>query len=440
MAGLRMGRFPAADPCARPSVNPRLSPWVGIISGARGRRRVQSAARPISPRALPGYGGAFPNMKALVYRGPRDVRIENVSDPKIEKPTDVIVRITSTNICGSDLHMFEGRTSVETGKVLGHENLGEVVEVGRAVEQVRKGNRVCLPFNISCGVCRNCERGLTGFCLNANPGSAGAAYGYAEMGPYQGGQAEYLRVPYADFNCLKLPEDAAEKENDYVMLSDIFPTGWHATELAGLKPGESVVIYGCGPVGLMAAHSAMIKGASQVMIVDRHPDRLKLAREIGVLTIDDSKEDPVERVRELTGGEGADRGCECVGYQCHDPAGHEVPNSTMNALVKSVRPTGGIGVVGVFVSEDPKGADALAKKGEIAFDFGLFFEQGQHMATGQCNVKAYNRYLCNLIHAGRAKPSWIVSHELSLAEAPGAYEHFDCREHGWTKVILHPGQ
>jgi glutathione-independent formaldehyde dehydrogenase len=231
-----------------------------------------------------------------------------------------------------------------------------------------------------------------------------------------------------------------EKEQDYVMLSDIFATGWHATELAGLRPGESVVIFGCGPVGLMAAHSAMIKGASKVIIVDRHPDRLELARKIGVIAIDDSKSSPVEEILELTGGEGADCGCECVGYQCHDPAGHEVPNMTMNALVQSVRPTGGIGVVGVFVSEDPGSKDELEREGKLAFDFGTFFEKGQHMATGQCNVKAYNRYLRNLIHTGRARPSWIISHELSLDEAPDAYKHFDSREKGWTKVILHPQQ
>jgi glutathione-independent formaldehyde dehydrogenase len=379
-------------------------------------------------------------MKALVYKGPRKVQIEEVPDARIEAPTDVLVRITSTNICGSDLHMYEGRTNVETGKVLGHENLGQVIEVGPAVRQIQEGDMVCLPFNISCGSCKNCERGLTGFCLTANPGNAGAAYGYAGMGPYNGGQAEYLRVPYGDFNCLKLPEDAQEKENDYVMLSDIFPTGWHATELAGLKPGESIVIFGCGPVGLMAAHSAMIKGASQVIIVDRHPDRLKLAEQIGATAVDDSKTSPVEQILDLTGGEGADRGCECVGYQCHDPAGHEVPNLTMNNLVQCVRPTARIGIVGVFVPEDPKGADKLAEKGEIAFDIGKFFEKGLHMGSGQANVKAYNRYLCNLIHAGRAKPSWIVSHEIGLDEAPDAYAHFDCREKGWTKVVLHPGE
>ncbi len=378
-------------------------------------------------------------MKALVYRGPKNVRIENVTDAHIEKPTDVLVQITTTNICGSDLHMYEGRTNVEKGKVLGHENLGRVIEVGEAVQIVKKGDMVCLPFNISCGSCKNCERGLTGFCLTANPGVAGAAYGYAGMGPYSGGQAEFLRVPFADFNCLVLPEDAEEKENDYVMLSDIFPTGWHATRLSGLKPGESMVIYGCGPVGLMAAHSAIIQGASQVIIIDRHKDRLKLAKDIGAITLDDSKGSLVEHVMELTDGQGADRGCECVGYQCHDPAGHEVPNMTMNDLVACVRPTGGIGIVGVFVPEDPKGADKLAKKGQIAFDLGKFFEKGLHMGSGQANVKAYNRSLSNLIHMGKARPSWIVSHELSLDEAPGAYEKFDCRRDGWTKVILHPG-
>src|ERR1700760_3857781 len=237
-------------------------------------------------------------MKALVYRGPKDVRIETVDDARIEKPTDVLVQITTTNICGSDLHMYEGRTNVEKGKVLGHENLGVVVEVGAAVQIVKQGDRVCLPFNISCGFCKNCERGLTGFCLTTNPGNAGGAYGYAGMGPYRGGQAEFLRVPFGDFNCLKLPEDAQDKEVDYVMLSDIFPTGWHATELAGVKPGESVVIYGARPVGLMGGHSAMIKGASKVMIVDRHADRLRLAEEIGAIAIDDSSDSPVEQVME----------------------------------------------------------------------------------------------------------------------------------------------
>src|SRR5471030_724598 len=316
-------------------------------------------------------------MKAVVYKGPRDVVVKNVPDAKIEKATDVLVKITTTNICGSDLHMYEGRTDMEPGRIFGHENLGTVIEIGSAVDRVKCGDRVCMPFNIACGFCENCERGLTGFCLTTNPGKAGAAYGFAGMGPYSGGQAELLRVPYADFNCLVLPPDADEKENDYVMLSDIFPTGYHATELAGVQAGDSVVIYGAGPVGLMAALSASIKGASKVMVVDSHPDRLRLAEKIGAIPTDDSDGSSVEQVLELTGGEGADRGCECVGYQC-SCKGHEVPNLTMNNLVKSVRATGGIGVVGVFVAEDPKSEDKLMQKGQLAFDFGTMWMKGQH--------------------------------------------------------------
>jgi threonine dehydrogenase-like Zn-dependent dehydrogenase len=377
-------------------------------------------------------------MKALVYQGPRDVRIMQVPDARIQEATDVLVQITTTNICGSDLHMYEGRTNVEQGKVLGHENLGRVIEVGPAVRRVKVGDMVCLPFNISCGFCTNCERGYTGFCLTMNPGVAGAAYGYAGMGPFQGGQAEYLRVPYGDFNCLVLPEDASEREADYVMLADIFPTGYESTELAGVLPGETVVVYGAGPVGLMAAYSAYIKGAAKVLVVDRLPDRLGLAEAIGAIPIDDSKASAVDQILELTEGQGAHRGCECVGYQAHDPEGHEQPNLTMNNLVRSVRPTGGIGVIGVFVPEDPQAADRLERKGQIAFDLGLFFSKGLRMGSGQANVKKYNRYLCNLIHEGKAKPSFLVSHQLALDEAPEAYQQFDSRKCGWTKVILRP--
>lgn len=377
-------------------------------------------------------------MRAVVYNGPRDIRVTNVPDARIERPTDVLVKITSTNICGSDLHMYEGRTDMQPGRVLGHENLGEVIEVGNAIVRIKVGDMVAIPFNIGCGFCRNCEAGLTAFCQTVNPGMAGAAYGFADMGPFNGGQAEYLRVPYGDFNCLRLPPDAREKESDYVMLADIFPTGWHCTELAGLKPGETVVVYGAGPVGIMAAYSAMIKGASKVMIVDRHPDRLALAEKIGVTPIDDSKTSPVDEVLRITEGQGADRGCECVGYQAHDPQGHEHPNMTLNNLVKSVKFTGGIGVVGLFLPKDPGGPDPLAKQGEVVFDVGLFWFKGQSMGTGQADVKRYNRYLRDLIHQGRAKPSFIVSHKLPLDEAPNAYQHFDARDMGWTKVVLNP--
>ena len=381
-------------------------------------------------------------MKAAVYDGPRQVDVKDVPDARIEQPTDVLVRVTSTNICGSDLHMYEGRTDLQPGMVLGHENLGIVAEVGDAVVKIKTGDRVCIPFNIACGFCRNCEEGLTAFCLVAHPDGpkmAGAAFGFADMGPYWGGQAELLRVPFGDFNCLRLPEDAQDKELDYVMLADIFPTGWHATRLADMSPGDSVVVYGAGPVGLMAAYSAMIQGASRVWSVDRHPDRLRLAEEIGAIPIDDSKVDPVEAILEQTKGVGADKGCECVGYQAHDPQGHEDASMTLNRLVHSVRFTGHIGVVGIFLPQDPNSPQSdLEKKGEVPFDMGMFWFKGQKMGTGQCNVKHYNRRLRDLINCGRAKPSWIVSHELKLDQAPDGYQHFDARDDGWTKVVLHP--
>jgi glutathione-independent formaldehyde dehydrogenase len=379
-------------------------------------------------------------MKAIVYEGPRQVSVQDVPDAQIEKPTDVLVRITSTNICGSDLHMYEGRTSFEPGRIFGHENLGEVVEIGGAVEKVQVGDMVSAPFNVSCGHCENCEKGLTNYCLRANkPGFAGAAYGFADMGPWPGGQAEFLRVPWGDFDCLRLPEDARERQNDYVMLSDIFPTGWHATEMAGLLPGETVVVYGGGPVGQMAALSATLKSASKVMVVDRHPDRLRLAEEIGAIPIDDSKGSPIEQVMAQTDGRGADRGCECVGYQAHDPEGHENNSLTLNNLVQSVKFTGRIGTVGVFIPQDPNAPDEFEKQGKVPFDFGMFWFKGQSMGTGQCPVKHYNRHLRSLIREGKCTPSWIVSHELPLERGPDAYKHFDAREQGWTKVVLKPG-
>jgi glutathione-independent formaldehyde dehydrogenase len=378
-------------------------------------------------------------VKALVYRGSRKVGIENVDDPKIEAPQDAIVKITTTNICGSDLHMYEGRTSVEEGKVLGHENMGTVVEVGPGTDRIKVGDRVSVPFNISCGTCRNCNTGWTSFCLRTNPteGVDGAAYGYANMGPYPGGQAEYLRVPYADFNLLRLPP-GEQHENDFTMLSDIFPTGYHGTELAEIGPGDSVAVFGAGPVGLMAAHSAFLRGASQVFVVDKEEDRLRLAKQIDATPIDFSKGDPVEQIMEATNGRGVDRGVEAVGYQAHDPSDQEHPELVLDNLVKVVRTTGAIGVVGVYMPQDPGAATDEAKQGRIPWEYGTFFTKGHRMGTGQAPVKRYNRQLRDLIITGRARPSWIVSHELPFDQAPEAYDKFDRRIDGWTKVLLHP--
>jgi threonine dehydrogenase-like Zn-dependent dehydrogenase len=384
-------------------------------------------------------------MKAVVYQGPGDVAVTDVPDARIEDPNDILVRITTTNICGSDLHMYEGRTSFETGRVFGHENMGQVVEVGDAVRKVKVGEYVVLPFNVSCGFCKNCERGLTNYCLTMQPepSFAGAAFGFADMGPYQGGQAELLRVPFGDFMALRLGEDAAERQTDYVMLADIFPTGYHATEMAGVKPGDQTVIMGGGPVGLMAAYSAILKGAGRVWVVDRHPDRLALADKIGAIPIDDSAQDPVQVIKDATLGLGADNGCECVGYQAHDPQGNEDASLTLNTLIDAVRFTGKIGCVGVFVPQDPGGrekqrAGELEAEGKLPLDFGMMWFKGQTIGTGQCPVKKYNRALRDLVAGGKARPSFIVSHELPLDRAPDAYRNFDSRENGWTKVVLHP--
>ncbi len=380
-------------------------------------------------------------MKGVVYKGPFEVAVEEVADARIQEPLDAVVRITTTNICGSDLHMYEGRTSVEEGKVLGHENMGVVEEVGGGVTRIKAGDRVSVPFNIACGTCRNCTKGWTSFCTRTNPieGMDGAAYGYANMGPYEGGQAEYLRVPYADFNLLTLPE-GTEHENDFTMLSDVFPTGWHGTELAGVKAGDRVAVFGAGPVGLMAAHSAAIRGASEVYVVDKEPDRLALAGKIGAVPVDFGKGDPVEQLLEHTNGYGVDAGVDAVGYQAHDPSGDEHPEMVLDNLVSIVRATGGIGVVGVYMPQDPGAADEGAKQGRIGFDYGAFFTKGQRMGTGQAPVKRYNRELRDLILTGHAQPSFIVSHEIGLDEAPEGYAKFDERDSGWTKVLLKPGK
>jgi glutathione-independent formaldehyde dehydrogenase len=376
-------------------------------------------------------------MKAVVYKEPYKVDVDEVEDPRIEDPTDVIIKITTAAICGSDLHMYEGRTDAEPGIVFGHENMGTVVEAGPGVASVKEGDRVVLPFNVACGFCKNCLAGSTGFCLTVNPGFGGGAYGYVSMGPYQGGQAEYLRVPFADFNCLQLPK-GNEHEKDFALLADIFPTGYHATELAQVGPGETVTVMGAGPVGLMAAYSAVIKGAAKVFVVDRIPDRLALAERLGAIPVSLSDGDVAEQIRSQTNGDGTDKGVDAVGFQATAAQGDEQPAVVLNTLVDAVRATGMLGVVGLYVPSDPGAPSEEAGRGELLFRIGKFFEKGLRMGSGQANVKAYNRHLRDLIIAGRAEPSFVVSKELPLDEAPDAYKRFDNREEGYTKVLLHP--
>jgi threonine dehydrogenase-like Zn-dependent dehydrogenase len=389
------------------------------------------------------------SMRAVVYKGEHDVAVEDVDEPEIEHPNDVVIDITTTAICGSDLHMYEGRTGAEEGIVFGHENMGTVEQVGDGVDTLEEGDRIVLPFNVACGFCKNCESGKTAFCTNVNEeGSvpAGGAYGYVGMGPYQGGQAEKLRVPYADFNALKLPEGGSN-EDSFALLADIFPTGWHGTRLANLQPGESVAVYGAGPVGLMAAYSAKIQGASEIYSVDRVPSRLDLAREYCDATpINFEESDPVEQIKEIHGG-GVDKGVDAVGYQAVDPdkeaddaydPARENPANVLNNLIRTVRPTGQLGIVGLYVPDDPGAPDEMSAEGRLGIDFGKLFEKGQKLGTGQCDVKSYNRQLRDLIIEGRADPSFLVSHRVGLDEAPEMYERFDNREEGVTKVLLEP--
>ena len=381
-------------------------------------------------------------MKAVVYKEPYNVDVEEVEDARIQDPTDVVIRITSTAICGSDLHMYEGRTGAQSGIIFGHENQGVIEEVGEGVASLSVGDRINLPFNVACGFCQNCEAGNTGFCLTVNTDFAGGAYGYVNMGPYTGGQAEYLRVPFADFNALRLPgEPHDEWENDFSMLSDIFPTGYHGAAMADVSPGDTVAVYGAGPVGLMAAYSSIIRGAERVFVVDRVQNRLSIAEEIGAIPVNFDEVDPVEYIVEQTDGDGTDKGIDAVGYQATVSGGdEEQPAIVLNQLVYTVRATGRIGTVGLYVPEDPGAPTEEAANGRLLFEIGKFFEKGLSMGTGQCNVKRYNRDLRDLIVAGRAKPSFVVSKELPLAEAPDAYQRFDDREEGYSKVVLKPEQ
>ena len=257
------------------------------------------------------------------------------------------------------------------------------------------------------------------------------------MGPYRGGQAQYIRIPYADFNALKLPP-GTEHESDFILLADIFPTGWHGVTLSGFKPGESIAVFGAGPVGLMAAYSAQLRGASRTFVVDRVPERLAAAEKIGCIAIDFSAGDAVDQIVEKNGGM-VDRAVDAVGYQAVDKSGgKEVPNIVLENLIRVTRPCGGLGIPGLYVPTDPGAPDKLSGEGQITLPFGKLFEKGLSLATGQCNVKQYNRYLRDLIISGKASPSFVVSHEIGIDDAEMAYDKFDKRIEGYTKVLIHP--
>ncbi|MBD5607149.1 MAG: glutathione-independent formaldehyde dehydrogenase [Candidatus Eremiobacteraeota bacterium] len=401
-------------------------------------------------------------MKALVYKSKQHVSIEDVPDPRIEDANDVVVKLTTSGICGSDLHMYEGRSPVEAGLVFGHENMGIVDAVGSSVKTIAKGDRVVLPFNIGCGFCFNCTRGYSSACLTVNPESAGGGYGYSGLGPFPGGQAEYLRVPFADYNCLKLPGTPGDEfEDDFLLLSDIFPTGFHATELAKVGVGDTVAIFGAGPVGLLAALSAKIKGASEIYVVDSIPERLQKAESVGAIGVDVANGDPVEQILELRkkhvrdvqnlrpgAGDkmpGVMCGIDAIGYEAksddkpgRDNVGHQRGTQALENLIELVNPTGHIGIIGVYFPKDPGGKSQDEKNGIYPISIGMAWNKGITIGMGQAPVKKYNVYLRDLIIAGKAKPSFIVSHRIPLAEAPAAYEKFDKRSEGYTKVLIKP--
>ncbi|KAF2463412.1 S-glutathione dehydrogenase [Lindgomyces ingoldianus] len=365
-------------------------------------------------------------MKAVHYEAPFKVSVKEVETPKIQHPDDVIIKVTTKAICGSDLHMYQGRTAAETELIFGHEKIGVVIETGPGVTLLQEGDRIALPFNVADGRSRNGEERRTAFLIGVNTGFAGGAYGYVTMGPYQGGQAQFLRGPCADSNALKLLK-GTEHEADFALLADIFPTGWHGLTLAGFRPGKTVAVFG-----------AYRRSASSVYVVDTVSELLEAAKKIGCIPIDFKKKDPVEQIIELN-ERMVDRAVEAVEYQAVEtPGSKEKPNIVLDQLLMVTRPTGGLGIPGLYVPADPEAPDKKSKKCQVLLSFGKLFEKGLTLGTGQCNVKAYNRYLRDLIISGKAKPSIVVSHEITIGGAPDAYEKFDKRVDRDPKVLIHP--
>jgi glutathione-independent formaldehyde dehydrogenase len=355
-------------------------------------------------------------------------------DPALKKKIEhgVILRIISTNICGSDQHMVRGRTTAPSGLVLGHEITGEVIEAGRDVLFVKKGDIVSVPFNIACGRCRNCNEGRTGICLNVNPSRPGAAYGYVDMGGWVGGQAEYVLVPYADFNLLKFPDkkQAMAKIKDLTLLSDIFPTGYHGAVTAGVGPGMVAYVAGAGPVGLACAASCHLLGAAVVIVGDMIDDRLKQAKSFGCEVIDLKKKATLaDQIEQIVGVPEVDCSIDCVGFEAHGTgkdAAKEQPATVLNQIMEVTRAGGALGIPGLYVTGDPGGIDDNAKVGMLGIRIGLGWAKSHSFATGQCPVKKYNRQLMQCILHDKIKIAKAVNVQtITLDQAPKGYKDFD---------------
>jgi len=394
--------------------------------------------------------------KAVAYKGPGKVELIDIDYPTFElkdgpgvNPANVgrqvrhgaILKTVATNICGSDQHMVRGRTTAPTDLVLGHEITGEVVEVGPDVEFIKVGDLCSVPFNIACGRCRNCKERKTGICMNVNPDRPGSAYGYVDMGGWVGGQANYVLVPYADWNLLKFPDkdQALEKIMDLAMLSDIFPTGYHGAVSAGVGVGNTVYIAGAGPVGLAAATSAQLLGASVVIVGDMNEERLAQARSFGCETIDLTKGSPAEQIEQILRVPEVDCGVDAVGFEAkgHGAGAKEAPATVLNSLMDITAAGGALGIPGLYVTGDPGGIDEAAKKGALSLSLGTGWAKSLSFTTGQCPVMKYNRQLMSAILADRVHIAKNVNAKaIPLEDAPKGYAEFDAG--AATKYVLNP--
>jgi glutathione-independent formaldehyde dehydrogenase len=395
--------------------------------------------------------------KAIAYIGPGKVEVQTIDYPTLElkdgpgvNPLNVgrkvehgvILKVITSNICGSDQHMVRGRTTAPEGLVLGHEITGEVVEVGRDVEFIEVGDICSVPFNIACGRCRNCFERKTGVCLNVNPDRPGSAYGYVDMGGWTGGQAEYVLVPYADFNLLKFPDrdQALEKIRDLTMLSDIFPTGFHGAFSAGVGPGSTVYIAGAGPVGLASAHSAQLLGAAVVIVGDVIDERLKQARSFGCETVDlKNKAELTDQVEQILGVPEVDAAVDCVGFEArgHGAGAPEAPATVLSDVMTVARAGARLGIPGLYVTGDPGGVDEEAKVGSLKIRIGLGWAKSHVFTTGQCPVKLYNRELMMCILHDKVQIAKAVNATvIPLEDAPKGYADFD--KGAAKKFVLDP--
>lgn len=384
--------------------------------------------------------------RGVVYVEPGKVEVRDIDYPKMQNPHGqsiehaVILKVVSTNICGSDQHMVRGRTTAPAGMVLGHEITGEVIEKGKDVEFLNIGDLVSVPFNVACGRCRTCKEGHTGVCLHVNDDRAGGAYGYVDMGGWVGGQAHYVMVPYADFNLLKFPDrdQALSKIRDLTMLSDILPTGFHGALNAGVGVGSTVYVAGAGPVGLAAAASAHILGAAVVMIGDFNQDRLAHARKMGFEPIDLSRHDRLgEMIAEVVGEPQVDSAIDAVGFEAVGHSGREQPAVVLNQMMEVTREAGSIGIPGLYVTEDPGATEKAAQTGNLSLRFGLGWAKAQSFHTGQTPVVKYNRQLMQAILHDRLNIAEIVNAQIiSLEDAPKGYAEFDAGVA--SKFVLDP--